>query len=95
MLTRLHSIWIRISLSLALGIALVLLLLGASSKSLLLFLLRPGALLADWVGYGAHDMGGIFLYVGGNIGFYAALSFALLSLAGSRLFTQRRRGTAS
>jgi hypothetical protein len=60
--------------SAAIGISLVLALFSIAETraagGLAHVLLLPGAVAADMVGLGAHDVGGLLLYVTGDIIFY-------------------------
>jgi hypothetical protein len=66
-----------LALSAGIGTAIVLILFSlvdtAQAGALAKFLLLPGAGLAEMVGSGAHDLGGLLLYIAGNVIFYAAL----------------------
>ncbi len=70
-----------LSFGIGLGFWLLVSTLAAASNESPFFVvfLRPGSLLASVVGYGGHNLQGLFLFFLGNILFYWALAFLLLS----------------
>ena len=67
--------------SLAAGAAIVLILFSLTATGVGFVanaFLAPGALAADVVGLGIHDIGGFVFYILGNLIVYAALSFLLI-----------------
>ena len=87
----------RLALSLGIGIAFVLVFFsvsGGNNESLFFVFLRPGAFFAEWAGYGTHDIGGLLLYIAGNMALYVVIIFLVLSLARAGRVARKRQDSA-
>ncbi|SRR5258708_39959 len=87
-----------LALSLGIGIAFVLLLFsvsGGNSESPFFVFLWPGAFFAERVGYHAHDLQGLLVYIVGNMAFYVVIAFLFLRLVRARWLARNRRQDAA